>query len=245
MTDRIALVTGGSRGLGRAIARRLADGGTTPVVTFHRDAAAAEACVAELRASAPAAAAQPLDLADGAAIEAAVAATLASFGRIDALVHNAFTWSEDPAKVQDLDPAEWRRQIDANVTGPFLLTRAVLPAMRAQRGGRIVFVGSLAMRGEPGRAPYSTSKCAQLGLMHTLAREYAAEGITANMVSPGYIAAGQFERFSEALRARALASVPMQRAGTAEEVAEAVSYFASAASGYTTGQVLGVDGGAP
>lgn len=240
----VAIVSGGTRGLGLAIARRLASAGLTPAVLYRQDEAAAAAGLAQLQAVTPGAIAVQADVADPDEVTRALAEIEARLGAASVLVNNAFTSTGAPRKVHELDPATWARGLDTNLSGAFLLTRAVLPSMLAAGFGRVIFVGSLAARGEPGRAIYATAKSGMVGLMRTVAKEYAQHGITANMVSPGFMDAGAFLRLDPDVRERAAKSVPMRRLGRAEEVAEAVAYFASREAGYTTGQVLGVDGGA-
>ena len=140
--------------------------------------------------------------------------------------------------------ADWTEDLTTNLTGPLILTRAVLPHMVSRNYGRIVFIGSLAMRGERGRVAYVTAKNGLVGLAKACAQEYARQGITANVVAPGYIEAGAFLRLPPPVREAAIAKVPQGRLGTADEVAELVHYLASPAAGYVTGQVIGIDGGA-
>lgn len=237
---RVAIVTGGTRGLGRAIAGRLAAAGFVPALVYRQDVEAARA----VKESLPEAIVEQVDVASPEAVAAFVDRVLATHGRIDALVHAAFRSGRAPKKLHEVAIDGWTEDLATNLTGAFLITRACLPAMLAAKYGRIVYIGSLAARGERGRAAYSVAKQGLAGLARTVAQEYAADGITANVVSPGYIEAGAFLRLDPAIRERARSRVPMGRLGTAEEVAEAVAYFCSPASGFTTGQILGVDGGA-
>lgn len=239
-----AIVSGGTRGLGLAISHRLAKAGFTPAMLYHQDEAAAEAALESIRGLAPEAVALRTDIADPSSVTEAVAEISARLGTIQVLINNAFRTTGTPKKVHELDPEAWSLGLHTNLSGAFFLTRAVLPSMLAESYGRIVFVGSLAARGEPGRAIYAAAKNGLIGLMRTLAKEYAQHNITSNMVSPGFMDAGAFLRLDEATRERAAKGVPMKRLGRAEEVAEAVAYFASREAAYTTGQVLGVDGGA-
>lgn len=242
-TGRIALITGGTRGIGRAIALRFARGGATPVMTYRSDEAAAAEALGLARAIDPRAEVIRADVGAADQVSQLVQSVNATFGRIDVLVNNAFRSRPVPQKLHQTDPEAWSEDLAVNLTGPFLMTRAVLPAMIAQKQGRIVFIGSLAARGERGRAAYVVCKNGLIGMARAVAQEYAREGITANVVSPGYIAAGAFLRIDPAIQQAAIARVPAGRAGTAEEVAEAVWYVSSPEAGYITGQVLALDGG--
>lgn len=237
-------MTGGTRGLGLAIAEGLARAGHVPVLLYRSDRASAEAALERLRPLAPDAAAFTADVDDDARIEAVVTEIGESIGPIGILVNNAFRSGRPPQKTHELSPDAWREDIATNLTGQFVVTRACLAPMLEAGFGRIVFIGSLAQRGEPGRVAYATVKSALIGFAKTLAGEYARHGITANVVSPGFIEAGAFLRLSEEIQNRALATVPARRAGRAEEVAALVVLLASDLGGYVTGQHIGVDGGA-
>ncbi len=241
---RVALVTGGTRGLGLAIAEALAHAGHTPVLLYRSDEESAQAALERLKPVAPNAAAYAGDVDDDARIEAIVAEVAESIGPIGVLVNNAFRSGRPPQKTHTLSVEAWREDVATNLTGQFIVTRACLPHMVDASFGRIVFIGSLAQRGEAGRVAYATVKSALTGFAKTLAQEYARYGITANVVSPGFIEAGAFLRLSEEIRNRALAMVPSRRAGRAEEVAALVVHLASDLGAYVTGQHIGVDGGA-
>jgi 3-oxoacyl-[acyl-carrier protein] reductase len=240
MKQRLAVITGGTRGLGLAIAARLGRGGMKPVMLYRSDEQAAQQALATVSSFAPDAEIAKVDISDGDQVDALIT----RLGTVDVLVNNAFSPTGAPAKTHELPLETWDRSLAANLSGPFRITRAVLPKMIDQSFGRIVFIGSLAARGESGRAAYAVAKNGQIGLMYTIAAEYARLGITANMVSPGYMDAGAFLRLDESIRERAAKSVPMNRLGHADEIAEAVWYFVGPESGYTTGQILGVHGGA-
>jgi 3-oxoacyl-[acyl-carrier protein] reductase len=212
---------------------------------FRNDETAAKDALEAVRTLDAEARISQADLADPKQVEGAVKRVISDFGRLDVLINNAFSSTGVAAKVHELELDAWEQGLRANLTGPFLVTQSCLKPMVEQAHGRIVFIGSLAIRGEPGRAIYVAAKNGQVGLMRTVAKEYARHDITANMVNPGYIDAGGFLQLDQAVRDRAAKSVRAKRLGTAEEVAEAVSYFASVEAGYTTGQVLGVDGAAP
>jgi NAD(P)-dependent dehydrogenase (short-subunit alcohol dehydrogenase family) len=236
----IALVTGGTRGIGRAIGARLAAGGYQPWLVYREDDVGA----AEARALIPGAEVVRADLSDAATVDRLVSELLRKTGRLDVVVHNAFRGGRPARKIHEVSVADWTEDLTTNLTGPFILTRAVLPHMVSRSYGRIVFIGSLAMRGERGRVAYVTAKNGLVGLAKACAQEYARQGITANVVAPGYIEAGAFLRLPPPVREAAIAKVPQGRLGTADEVAELVHYLASPAAGYVTGQVIGIDGGA-
>jgi len=233
------LITGGTRGLGLALAERFARGGLAPVCVYRSDHAAAEQALARLQALHPAARVLPADLSRP--DEATRVVDLVGAPRV--LVNNAFRGGRPARKLHELDPAEWAEDLAHNLSGPFHMTRAVLPGMLASGVGRVLFIGSLAMHGERGRAAYVVAKNGVVGLSRAVALEYARDGITSNVIAPGYLDAGAFLRLPPELRAAAEKRVPVGRLGRAEEVAELAWYLAQPESGYLTGQVLGIDGG--
>jgi len=243
MTTNVAVVTGGTRGLGRAISVRLAEAGFTVRMLYRADEAAANEALEAVRAHSDGSSIHAVDVSDADAVERFAAETLEAHGAIDARVHSAVRTGRPAKKTHECPVNAWREDLDTNLTGPFMVSRAFLGAMKAQSHGRIVFIGSLAMRGERGRVAYTVAKNGIVGLARTIAAEYARAGITANVVSPGYIEGGAFLNLDEKIRAAAAKRVPRGTLGTPAEVADAVAYFCSPASGYTTGQVLCVDGG--
>jgi NAD(P)-dependent dehydrogenase (short-subunit alcohol dehydrogenase family) len=237
---RVAIVTGAARGLGRAIAARLRERGASVAVNV-RDAARAEALARDLGDRAFAV---PGDITTASVPEDIVRRTLDRFGRIDILVNNAALARS--TRFADISPDEWRQTLDVNVTAPFLLTKAVLPAMKAQRYGRIVNISSLAGRtvSTLGGAHYTTSKAALLGLTRAAAKELGQFGITVNAVCPGMIDTELTrENADDALLARLAGGYPVRRLGTAREVADLVCFAASDAAGYITGASLDINGG--
>lgn len=239
---RIAVVTGGTRGLGRAISVRLAEDGFAVRMVFRADEDAALETRAHIEAAGGDAVMHRVDVSDPEAV-AQFAEEALSGGGVDAVVHSAFRSGRPARKTHDCPIDAWNEDLATNLTGPFLVSRAFLGAMRQAKHGRIVFIGSLAMRGERGRVAYTVAKNGLVGLAKTIAQEYARDGITANVVSPGYIDAGAFRNLDDKIKEAAARRVPRGVLGTAEEVADAVAYFCSPSSGYTNGQVLDVDGG--
>jgi len=240
---RVALVTGSTRGLGRAIARRLGrDGLAVAVNGLHDDEAAREA-VAEVRAAGGVAELFPADVTDEGQVAALVAAVADALGPVDVLVANA-TGPQPDAPLDEVGWDEHLVQLDFFVRSPVLVGRAVLPGMRARRWGRIVQVDSEVVdRPPPGRSAYATAKSAQIGLTRAWARELAPFGVTVNTVAPGFVPVERHADVPDEVRREYVASVPAGRFGTADEVAHAVSFFASDAAGFVTGQRLVVDGG--
>jgi len=236
---RVALVTGSSRGLGRAIAERLAADGLAVAINDRsgRGGPAVEA----IRAAGGTATAFPADVTDPGAVARLVAAVAAALGPIEVLVINA-TGPQLPADLTDRDRHE--DMLAFFLRSPVLLGGAVLAGMRRRGGGRIVHIDSEVVdKPPPGMSAYVAAKAAQLGLMRGWARELAPDGITVNAVAPGFIPVERHADVGGEERARYLATVPAGRFGTPEEVAAAVSFFASEDAGFITGQRVVVDGG--
>ena len=237
---RVAIVTGASRGLGRAAAQRLYDRGASVAVNV-RDIERAEEVA---RALGDRAFPVPGDVAALGKPDDIARRTLERFGRIDILVNNAAM--AETTRFADLTADEWRETIEVNLTAPFLLTKAVLPAMQAQQYGRIVNVSSSAGRmvSTLGGAHYTASKTGLLGLTRAAAKELGKFGITVNAVCPGMIDTELTRESAPAeLLERLAAAYPVPRLGTAEEVADLICFAASEAAGYITGAAFDINGG--
>jgi 3-oxoacyl-[acyl-carrier protein] reductase len=240
---RVALVTGSSRGLGATIARSLARDGLAVAVNGRREGDAARDVADAIRGDGGVAEPFAADVTDEAAVAGLVAAVGDRLGPIDVLVLNA-TGPQPEAPVADVTWEDHVAELAFFVRSPVLLGRAVLPGMRERRSGRIVHIDSeVADRPPPGRTAYATAKAAQIGLARSWARELAPLGITVNTVAPGFVPVERHAAVGEAERAAYLATVPTGRMGTPEDVAHAVSFFASEAAGFVTGQRIVVDGG--
>jgi 3-oxoacyl-[acyl-carrier protein] reductase len=240
---RIALVTGSTRGLGKAIARRLArDGLAVAINGLASDAHAVETASA-IRADGGVADFFSADVTDEGQVAGLVGAIAASLGPVDVLVVNA-TGPQPDGLLEEVAWEDHLAQLDFFVKSPVLLGRAVVPGMRARRFGRIVQVDSeVADRPPPGRSAYATAKSAQIGLARSWARELAPFGITVNSVAPGFVPVERHADVPPEVRSAYLASVPVGRMGTPEDIAHAVSFLVSEGAGFVTGQRIVVDGG--
>jgi 3-oxoacyl-[acyl-carrier protein] reductase len=236
-----ALVTGASRGIGEAIAKRLAAEGAT-VLAAARSADALAGVVSAIAAAGGRAEALPLDLADSASIEAGVKSALASHGEIHVLVNNAGVTEDN--LILRMGREAWDRVLSTNLTGVFLLTQAVIKGMVRKRYGRIVNVTSVVgLMGNAGQANYAASKAGLIGLTKSIARELASRNITCNAVAPGFIATAMTEKLTPEAREKLAGEIPLERLGTPDDVAAAVAYLASEEAAYVTGTVLNVSGG--
>ena len=240
LADRVAIVTGASRGIGRAAARRLAAAGAAVVVAARGDHA--DAVAEEVRGDGGRSVAVSADVTDPRRIDAMVRAALDEYGRVDVLVNNAGI-ARDQLALR-MSAADWDAVVATNLTAAFNCARAVLRPMIRQRGGRIINVGSVVGRmGNPGQVNYAASKAGLEGFSRALAREVASRGITVNVVAPGMIDTDMTAKLSEPAQAAMLAQIPMGRLGTAEDVAGAIGFLASDEAAYVTGHVLAVNGG--
>ena len=241
LEGKVSLVTGASRGIGRAVARALAAEGAT-VVLGARDEARLGEAVAEIAAAGGKAAALALDVASRTSVEGAFERLLEEHGRIDHLVNNAGITRDN--LLLRMKQEEWDLVMATNLTGVFLCTQAALRPMLKQRSGRIVNVTSVVgLTGNAGQANYAASKAGIVGFTKAVAREVASRSITVNAVAPGFIATDMTGAMNEKAREAVLSGVPLGRVGRPEDVAGAVVFLVSDAAAYITGQVVGVDGG--
>ena len=238
-TGKVVMVTGGSRGIGRACAVAFAKAGATVVLSYAGNEAAAEEAV---RLAGPNAKAVKFDVRDTAACTKAIEDVVAEHGRLDVLVNNAGVAVDGLSmRVRDED---WDLQLDTNLKGAFALARAAARPMMKQRSGAIVnLVSVVGEMGNAGQVAYAASKAGLVGLTKALARELASRHIRVNAVSPGFIETDMTSKVPAEMRTRLLDSIPLARLGTADEVAQSVLFLASDAASYTTGEVLKVNGG--
>lgn len=237
----VVLVTGGARGIGQAVAEQFARRGAR-VVIADVSLESAEKTAQELEAAGTRPVAIKLDVSRSDEVGKAFEEIIKEFGKLDILVNNAGITRD--ALILRMKEEDWDSVIDINLKGVFLCSREAVKIMGKQRYGRIVSIASVvAFMGNPGQANYSASKAGIIGLTKTIAREYAKRGITANAVAPGFIATAMTAALNENIKEEMLKSIPVGKFGTAEDVANAVLFFASPESGYITGQVIHVNGG--
>ena len=243
LDGQIALVTGASRGIGRAVALALAGEGAEVVVNYASSPDAAEAVVAEIQANGGSAYALQADVADEASVEELFKTVLTRSGRIDVLVNNAGITRD--GLLMRMKTEDWQAVINLNLTGVFLCTRAVTRPMLKQRSGRIINITSVVgVTGNAGQANYSAAKAGVIGLTKTVAREYAGRNIQCNAIAPGFIASDMTAVLGEELEKKILTTIPAGRYGQPEEIAGLVKFLAmDPAAAYITGQTLHVDGG--
>ncbi|MGI9096443.1 MAG: 3-oxoacyl-[acyl-carrier-protein] reductase [Candidatus Limnocylindrus sp.] len=242
LTGQSAIVTGGARGIGRAIAVALATAGADVLITYKGNAAAAESAIAAIAATGRKGIALQADAADPDAAATVVARAMQEFGKVDLLVNNAGITRD--TLILRMTPEQWREVLDTNLSGAFYMTKAAVKEMLRAKSGRIVNITSVSgQAGNAGQANYSSAKAGMIGLTKATAREVASRGITVNAVAPGFIVTELTADLPEAIKEGVKAQTPLGRFGEPEEIAAAVVFLASKEAGYVTGQVLGVDGG--
>jgi 3-oxoacyl-[acyl-carrier protein] reductase len=241
LTGRVAIVTGASQGIGRAVALKLAHSGAS-VALVARNQAKLEELAGEVRAGGGNAAAFPLDVGSEEQVKATFKTIIAQFGKIEILVNNAGITRDQ--LVMRMKRADWDEVINTNLTSAYLCIQQAIGSMLKQRWGRIINVTSVfGQIGQAGQANYASSKAGLIGLTMAMAREVASRGITCNAVAPGFIETAMTSSLSEDFKQSALKVIPLGRVGSVEDVANAVGFLASEEAGYITGHVLNVNGG--
>ncbi|MEH7349838.1 MULTISPECIES: 3-oxoacyl-[acyl-carrier-protein] reductase [Bacillaceae] len=242
LNGKVALVTGGSRGIGRAIALTLAKNGANVVVNYSGNEAAALKVVEEITALGVKAIAYKANVSNGEEVAALVKNTVDEFGSIDILVNNAGI-TRDGLLLRMKD-ADWDDVIDTNLKGVFNCIKAAAKFMTRQRNGRIINISSVVGQiGNPGQMNYVAAKAGVLGLTKTAAKELASRNITVNAIAPGFIETDMTNELNEQIRTQMLSNIPLQSFGQPEDIANAVVFLAMDASRYITGQTINVDGG--
>lgn len=242
LEGKTALVTGGSRGIGRAISVMLARAGAFVAVNYRSSEHEALSTLNTIREMGGEGMPAPFDVADSAAVESGVAAVLAQQGRVDILVNNAGITRD--GLLSRMKDADWRDVLDTNLMGAFHLCRTLSKSMIRNRSGRIINVASTAGEaGNAGQANYSAAKSGLIGFTRSLARELAPRNILVNAVSPGIVSGGMTEKLNEKQTEAILTHIPVGRMGRGEDVAAAVLFLSSSMSDYVTGQVIRVNGG--
>ena len=241
LTDKVTLVTGASRGLGKAIALALAAEGAS-IAAVARSEDALKETVEAIRAAGGTAEPFALDVSDHAAADATVEKIVARFQHIDVLVNNAGVTRD--GLLMRMSSEAWDTVLDTNLKGAFNLTKPVARLMLRQRAGRIINISSvIGLIGNAGQANYAASKAGLIGFSKSVARELASRGITCNVVCPGFIETDMTKGLSDELSKKLLGEIPLQRLGQPEDIAGVVAFLSSPAASYITGQVLTVDGG--
>jgi 3-oxoacyl-[acyl-carrier protein] reductase len=239
--DKVAIITGSSRGIGRAIALHLASQGAN-IVASARNLAALEALVAEIQGQGGKALAVPGDVGLSADVEALFAAAKEAFGRVDILVNNAGITRD--GLLMRMKDEDWDAVLDTNLKGAFYCCRAAAKIMSKQRSGRIVNISSVVGEmGNAGQANYAASKAGLIGMTKSIARELARRNVTVNAIAPGFIVTDMTDALSDQVKEGLRDQIPLARLGEAQDIAHAVAFLASEQAGYITGQVLGVNGG--
>jgi 3-oxoacyl-[acyl-carrier protein] reductase len=241
LSERVALVTGASQGIGRTCSLRLAKDGATVAVAARNQEKLHE-LVGEITAAGGKAAAFPLDVGDEEQVKTTVKGVIAQFGKIDILVNNAGITRDQ--LVMRMKRTDWDAVLQTNLTSAYLCIQAVIPSMLKQRWGRIINITSIfGQMGQAGQANYSASKAGLIGLTMAIAREVGSRNITCNAVAPGFIETPMTAVLSEEFKQTAVKQIPLGRVGSPDDVASAVTFLASDDASYITGHVLNVNGG--
>lgn len=242
LDGKVVLVTGASRGIGRAVALEMARAGAKLIVNYAGNAAAAEEVVSAIKGFGGQAIAVQADVANGEAVEALVKQAVETFGRIDVLVNNAGITRD--GLLMRMKEDDWDAVMDTNLKGIFHCTKAVSRLMMKQRSGRIINMTSVVgIMGNAGQSNYAAAKAGVIGFTKSMAKELASRGITVNAIAPGYIATDMTAVLSDQVRTEMAEKIPAGRLGAPEDVAAATLFLASDAAAYITGQTLNVDGG--
>jgi 3-oxoacyl-[acyl-carrier protein] reductase len=242
LDGKVALVTGASRGIGRAIATELARHGAKVVVNYSRDAEGAQAGVEAIKALGSQGCAVQADVSDFKAAQGLIKTAVETYGSLDILVNNAGTTRD--MVIMMMPEADWDLVIRTNLKSAFNCSKAAVKTMLRRRSGRVINITSVSgIAGNAGQTNYSASKAGLIGFTRALAREVAARNITVNAVAPGFVPTALTNGLPEELKEASLKNIPLGRWGTPEDVAYAVAFLAGPEAGYITGQVLSVDGG--
>jgi 3-oxoacyl-[acyl-carrier protein] reductase len=240
LSNKVAIITGSGRGIGRAIALKLAEVGATVVVNDIDEAA--QAVADEIQATGKKSLAVIADVSSTSEVARMIETTMATYGRIDILVNNAGI-NRDQLLIRMSDD-DWDRVMDIDLKSVFLCTRAVLKHMLKARWGRVISIASIVgLVGNPGQANYAAAKAGIIGFTKSTAREVASRGITVNAIAPGFIDTEMTQRLKEDKRQELMSRIPLGYLGSPDDIAEAVAFLASEEARYITGQVLAVDGG--